>query len=80
MDEDFNDAFDDAGFDVSPTPEPAQVGMASVDEGDAFNEILFNRSISNLKSLNIKVDSTLNFEIMFLRKSKYSSVGLSTTI
>ena len=37
MDEDFNDAFDDAGFDVSPTPEPAQVGMASVDEGDALD-------------------------------------------
>jgi len=37
VDEDFNDAFDDAGFDVSPTPEPAQVGMASVDEGDALD-------------------------------------------
>tara|TARA_R100001126_G_scaffold37229_1_gene20812 strand:+ start:239 stop:1450 length:1212 start_codon:yes stop_codon:yes gene_type:complete len=37
VDEDFNDAFDDAGFDVSPAPGPAQVGMASVDEGDALD-------------------------------------------
>jgi hypothetical protein len=34
VDEDFNDAFDDAGFDVSPTPEPATIGMGDYTEGE----------------------------------------------
>ena len=34
MAEDFNDAFDDAGFDVSPTPEPATIGMGDPSEGE----------------------------------------------
>ena len=34
MAEDFNDAFDDAGFDVSPTPEPATINMGDPTEGE----------------------------------------------